>query len=335
MGDMSQKFTHSKDYQNLLSNIVENEISTSGPNNELLWVAMGNELEIEGVPKEQISTIIRKDIEDKIWETQFKEECTRNDYRYRNTKYYGVMKDNGWTNPEMARNTSNNNLDPQTDQNIVPHNNKEMKAVCYDIINLCRIIIEKSKDCESFDDIFSEKVMNEFYLQMHTMINNCKNSIDSKTKVPNNTEVLLLGYLSTVTGNVNKCAELFMRNSLSLLEKQGKFLTTKQASKFQKGMKQSQQFILKPTNRDTAVYAGYTGIQCKCGSFRVRPTQNMNGLECYDCDGTITGAYIAKCTSCYTPLYKKRLLHIIHTGKCQNCNCTVDLPDSLIQYAKS
>lgn len=334
---MSLKTTHSKDYQNLLDNVIENEISimVTKPNSEVLWVAMGNELEIEGVPKSQISTIVRKDIEDKIWEQQFKEECSREDYRYRNTKYYEVMKDNGWTNPFMARNVSNDNIDPPTDQKIVPHNNPDIKTLCYDVIHLCRIMNEKSKDCDPFENTFGEKQMSEFYLQMHTMINNCKDAIDRKTKVPRDTEIFLLGYLSTILGNVNKCAELFMKNNLSHLQEQGIFLTQKQASKFQKGMKQSQQFILKPVNRDTAIYEGYAGVQCTCGSWRIRPTENRNGLECYDCDIITTETYIAKCTSCHTPLYKKRLLHIVKMGKCKNCDEIVDLPQSLIDYAQS
>lgn len=335
IGDMSQATTHSKDYQNLLDNIIENEISIQITNQKALWIAMGNELEIEGVDTSQISTIVRKDIEDKLWETQFKDQIPREEYRYNSSHYFRVMKSAGWTNPYMARNTNDDNLDPLGDQKIVPHNNKPMRTISYDIINLCKIVIDKSKDCTPFDEIFGEKQMSEFYLQMHTMINNCKDAIDSKTKVPRDTEVFLLGYLSTVVGNVNKCAELFMKNNLTHLKEQGTHLTSKQATKFQKGMKQSQQFILKPIDRDTAIYEGYTGIQCTCNSWRTRPTENRNGIECYDCDVITTGVYIAKCTSCYTPLYKKRLLHIVKTGKCKNCDEPVDLPPSLVEYAKS
>ena len=343
IGDMSQSTTHSKDYQNSLHSIVENEISTINPNNEILWKTMGDELEIEGVPKEQISTIVRKDIEDKIWEQQFKEECSREGYRYRNSRYYQFMKNNGWTNPEMARNTGN--LDPQTDQKIVPHNNPEMKAVCYDIINLCRIMIDKSKDGISFEDVFSEKTMSEFYKQQHTLINNCKNAIDNKTKVPKNTEVFLLECLATITKSVNKCAEIFMEENLKRLKSQctisirtGKpvpFFTLKQATKYQKGMRQSQQFILKPPTRDMALFLDYTGIQCKCGSYRVRQKQESYKLECYDCDGVMPQGHISKCNGCKVPLYKERLLHIVKTGKCENCNEIVDLPQELIDYAKS
>jgi len=54
-----------KDYYRLLDNVVDNELATNEyANNKTLWVAMGNELEIQGIEKTRISAIIRKDIED-------------------------------------------------------------------------------------------------------------------------------------------------------------------------------------------------------------------------------------------------------------------------------
>jgi len=329
---MSHTFKISKDYHNYLNTVTENIINIVPDSaNQELWIKMGNQLEIDSVPKEMISTIMRKDIEQILYDKIYHEFSPREDYKWHNGTYWLVTKNHGWINPEMARNTGD--VDPSRIKGIVPHNNKELKAISYDLINLCRIIIDKSKDCESFESVFGEKQMSEFYKQLHTMINNCKDAIDSKTKVPRDTAIFLLGYLSTVLGNVNKCAELFMKNNLLHLQEQGNYLTSKQASKFQKGMKQSQQIILNPINRDTAIYEGYTGIQCTCDSWRVRHTPD--GLECYDCDKIITGVYIAKCTSCYTPLYKNRLLHIVNTGKCKNCDEKVDLPPALIEYAKS
>jgi len=334
--ELHSKTSHSKDYHNLLNTVIENELSADIPNNKVLWVAMGNELEIQGIEKSQISTIVRKDIEDKLWEQEFKEEYAREDYRYCNSKYYEVMKVNGWTNPEMARNVSNDNLDPRVDQEIVPYTNPKMKEVNYDIINLCRILIDKSKGGISFEEVFGEKKMNEWYKQMHTVINNCKNAIDHKTKVPKNTELFLLECLSTILGSVNKCAEIFMEQNLIKLKEQGKFFTLKQATKFQKGMKQSQLHTLKPTSRDTALFLDYIGIQCICGSYRVRQKLDSYKLECYDCDNVLPPSHhISKCEHCKVPLYKERLLHIVKTRKCENCDEIVDLPQELVEYAKS
>lgn len=330
---MSQLVSRSRDYSNLLDNVIENELNPTPLNNEVLWVAMGSELEIQGVVKTQISTIMRKDIEDQLYEKQFKEFMPREDYKWHNGSYWLVTKRNGWTNPEMAR-----NVDPKQDQKNSSINtpNGNMIELCYDIIDVCRTIIEKSKDTNPLEIIFGKKEMEEFYTQRTTIINNCKNAIDSKTKVPKNTEIFLLECLATVVASTNKCAQVFMQQNMLHLIEQNKFLTLKQATKFQKGMKQSQLNILKPITRETALFLDYSGVQCTCGSWRVRNRADPKKLECYDCDKVLPLGHISKCKHCQIPLYKERLLYMIkHKNKCQNCSIKNDLPEELIKYAKS
>lgn len=325
---MNHLSTRSKDYSNLLHDIIENELNSNLSNNESLWSAMGTELEIQGVEKTQISTIVRKDIEDILYEKQYKEFIPREEYHYNNSTYFKVMRKNGWTDPFMARHI---NLDPPLDQHnsSIYTQNLDMMLLCDDVINICRTIKEKAKECNSLEDTFGKKDMREFYRQRNTILENCKNAIDNKTKVPKNTELFLLECLATVLGNTNKCAQVFMEYNFKLLKEQNKFLTLKQATKFQKGGKQSQLLILKPVSRDTAIFLDYTGIQCTCESWRV------NDYTCYDCDKKINTHHISKCNHCQIPLYKERLLHIVKTNKCENCDETVDLPEELIQYAKS
>jgi len=332
---MSQVVNRSKDYYNLLNNIIENELNPSISNNEVLWVAMGYELEIQGVEKIQISTIMRKDIEDMLYEKQFKEFMLREEYKWHNGSYWLVTKKNGWTNPSMARNVSS---DPVQDQgnSSIDIQNANMIVLCYDIINICRTIIERSKAHKPLEDIFGEKIMKEFYKQRHTIINNCKNAIDNKTKVPRNTELFLLDCLATVVASTNKCAQVFMEQNLMRLKDQGKFLTLKQATKFQKGGRQSQLNILKPVSQDTALFLDYSGIQCTCGGWRIRDKPDSKYLECYDCDNVLTRAHISKCEHCQIPLYTERLLYMVNNkNKCQNCDAVNDLPDELIQSLKS
>ena len=136
---MSLQFTRTKDYSNLLDNVIENELDAKTPNNEELWVAMGNELEIQGVEKTQISTIMRRDIEDMLYEKQFKEFMPREDYKWHNGSYWIVTKRNGWINPEMARNIK---TDPTQDQenSSINTQNGDMIELCYDIIDICRVV---------------------------------------------------------------------------------------------------------------------------------------------------------------------------------------------------
>jgi len=325
--------TRTKDYSNLLKNVIENELNINITNNEILWVQMGNELEIQGIQKTQISTIMRRDIEDMLYEKQFKEFMPREEYKWHNGSYWLVTKKNGWTDPSMARNVLS---DPGQDQGNSSINtpNGNMVELCCDIIDICRTMIDKSKLIPPMENTFGEKLMNEFYKQRMAITSNCKNAIDNKTKVPKNTELFLLECLATVLGNTNKCAKVFMEQNIIHLTEQDKFLTLKQATKFQKGGKQSQLNILKPNSRDTALFLNYSGVQCTCGGWRVRDKADSRDLECYDCDKTLLQGHISKCEHCQIPLYKERLLYMVnHKNKCKNCDTKNDLPEELILYA--
>jgi len=332
---MSQLVQRSRDYTNLLNNVIENELDIKTSNNEVLWVQMGNELEIQGIEKTQISTIMRRDIEDMLYQKQFKNFMPREEYKWHNGTYWLVTKKNGWTNPDMARNV---NVDPDQDQDnsYINTPNPSMMILCDELIDICRTIKDKSKEIKPLEDLFGEKHMNEFYAQRLAITENCRNAIDSKTKVPRNTELFLLECLATVLGNTNKCAQVFMEQNLSRLKEQGKFFTLKQATKFQKGSKQSQLNILKPNSRDTALYLDCSGVQCTCGSWRVRDRSDSNNLECYDCGKILPQGHISKCEHCQIPLYKERLAWMIkHKNKCPNCEIKNDLPQELVAYAKS
>ena len=105
---MSLKLSHSRGYHNLLDDAVNSELTTLNNSTKAdLWKKMGVELEIEGVPKKEISTIVRKDIEDKLYHSEsaeLKEFTPRQDYKWHNGYYWRVMKQCNYTNPEMARN---------------------------------------------------------------------------------------------------------------------------------------------------------------------------------------------------------------------------------------
>jgi len=147
---MSHTIKISKEYHNLLSNVTENIINTiTDSSNKELWIKMGNQLEIDGIPKEQISTIMRKDIENMLYEKQFKEFMSREKYHWHNNTYWLVTKEYGWINSSMAR-----HIDPTRIKEIVPYTNPKMKTVCYDLINLSRILIDKSKDGIPFEETY-------------------------------------------------------------------------------------------------------------------------------------------------------------------------------------
>lgn len=336
MQGMSQKLNHSKDYHNLLDTAVENELeNTDKTTSASLWNKMGDQLEIEGVSKELTSAIIRKDIEDKLFE-DCKDYILREDFKWHSGYYYRIMKKQGRINSAMSK---TNQLTPlgELGNSSINTANPNMLLLCDFIIDVCRNIKEKSKECKPLEEIFGEKEMKEFYFQQGIMIDNIKNGIDNKTKIPENTETFLLECLATVMGNTNKCGEIFQQIIIMHMKEQGKFLTQKQATKFKIGGKQSQLYLLSPTNRDFSIYEGYTGSRCtNCQSFRVRPNgDHNNNWTCFDCDNIMPPQHIPKCSNCQIPLYKERLQHIVKTRKCANCQETVELPQVLIDQANS
>ena len=330
---MSLKSTHTKDYYNLLNDIIENESSVTPPSNEVLLVAMGYELEIQGIEKTQISAIIRKDIEDKLYEKQFKKFIPREDYRWHSGYFYIIMKKNNWSN-------SNNTFTPpeESDNSSINTKNKRMIVLCDKLIDICKITKYKAMDENTplFEDVFGKKEMKEFYKQRMAMLKNCKSGLNYKTKVPVNTESILLECVATTLSSLSTCIKKFMEIRITNMEDQGKFMTTKQLTKFQKGDKQSQLNLLKPLTHDEAVFLDYWGIQCTCESWRIRETQNSNNLECYDCNRILPKIHASKCSNCHVPLYKERLLHMVkHKNECPNCQASNDLPQVLVDYAKS
>lgn len=328
---MSLKLNHSKDYHNLLNNVIENEINTPTNSNEVLWVQMGSELEIEGIAKHKISAIVRKDIEDILYKKKFKDFISREEYRWHSGYFWRIMKKNDYVNPDMARHVSS---DPLGDQEIVPPKytvNKNMMFLLDDMINVCKTMKEKAKGMKSFENIMGEKHMAEFYKQRKTMIKNCSNAIDSKTKIPKNTEIILLNHLSTVMGNTNSIGEIFQERIMDLMKSQSKFLNKKQTAKYQRGEKTSQNLFMKPIDYETACYLDYVGIQCTCESFRIRLDSNSNKFVCFDCDRIIPKQTIIKCMECYKPLMGDELNDASVNGKCPNCKKKITLPPNMIQ----
>ncbi len=81
----------------------------------------------------------------------------------------------------------------------------------------------------------------------------------------------------------------------------------------------------------------FSGIPCPdCNSWRVKDSAgDFTNLICIDCDHCFKEKTVSKCTYCQIPLYKEKLIHIIKTGRCEDCNTEISLPNELIEYARS
>ncbi len=289
------------------------------------WLRLGHQLEIDGIPQIKIPSVASELIRSHISEKTNipKEEIKLSGYFYR------VYKQAGWTIEDMPA--------PGRDDNgSIYTKNDEAVDILLQTKLICDLAIKKFKESPELDSVYDKKETREFFRQWRTIINNCKYAFDEKTKVPQNTEQILLECLVTSSGSLSEGAYEFMQTRIKLLHNQKKsILTAKQGKKFQTGDKSSQLPLLKPLTRDTAVFLDYFGVQCKCKSWRVRFKPDTPNVECYDCNNQFPAKTVSKCRYCQIPLYKEDLKHIVDTNRCANCNTENKLPEELVEYANS
>ena len=300
------------------------------------WIQLASQLEIDGVEKHKISTIGQQLIIDQKKKQLTKLGATKEELVTVGISgwWREVMGDLGYTDSKYS---SLEATVPSPENDSIYTENGSF----IDILTLQKKVIDlaisKFKEIDDWEKtLFTKKETREYYRQQITMLNNFKNAFDEKTKVPQNTEHILLDALAT-SASVSDGAEKFQLYKIELQKSLNKkFLTTKQATRYQKGDKTSTLPLLKPYTRDEAVYLDYFGVECvTCKSWRVRQKNDSNKVECYDCGADFMAKSASKCRYCQIPLYKEDLSHIVKTGKCENCNTENDLPLELITYAKS
>ncbi len=305
------------------------------------WIKLATQLEIEGIPKYKISTIGKQIIIEKKKEHLEKLNVSQEELNevsisgwWREVMSELDFTDSKYSSSSEATDTSPENSSINTTNIHQP--NQEVIDIFMDIKEICSLGIDKAKNTKEFEEIFNKKQIREFYKQQRAFISNCKDVLDDKTKIPVNTELLFIECVTTAAGGLNNAVKLFHKARMQLLEDQGKkLITAKQTAKYLNGDKASKLPLLSPSSRDAAIFGKYFGVQCECGSWRVRPKNEGTKVECYDCSLEFAAKTISKCSYCQTPLYKESLQHIIKTNRCENCNTEITLPQKLVDYVNT
>lgn len=336
----------SADSLKLAEKIVAEELDNERNNTSLkkYYSNLMDQLEIDGIPKEKISSIGSNLVKQKKANALNLpvEEVSIGSW------WFDIAKDKGCTDPRFA---PGGVTEPEPKNSSI-NTNAEAIDILTHVIDVSKLAIKKFGEYPELESVFGKKETREFLRQWRTIINNCKYAFDEKTKVPQNTEQILLECLTTSSGSLSEGAGEFMQIRIKLLLDQRKsILTAKQGKKFQMGDKASQLPLLKPLTRDTAVFLDYFGVQCECNSWRIRPKPDTRNVECYDCGKEFSAKTVSKCRYCQIPLYKADLKHIADTwqtvedentvgdpmcgGHCPNCNTINRIPEELIEYANS
>jgi len=240
------------------------------------------------------------------------------------------MKCQGWTNPDMARNTGDDNVDPLGDQKIVPPptkyevENYEYITLIYDTIKFLKDSALQKLKTNNFMSLLEPKDVKLALHDWRAQLSIAESFFDHKEKVPVNTQHILLHCISTMASNNDAAKEYFKLRSIYHT------LTGKQLSKYRKGIVKNRLAIFNPKDRITAIMWNYLGIICKninskkvtCNSWRMVEMPGTGIIfraGCLDCQGTTTVTQPIKCNTCAVLFFEDDIEKLEDKSKCPYC----------------
>ena len=345
---MSQKSIKlSSEFSKIVRETVQEEINLA-PSETLkeYYLKCFNQAEIDGVPKTEISMVVRQKLNEEKTKQVLKknpdaskEECLINP-----SWYTDCAREAGVTNPDMGRPTDDITDALCQNSSYIGQNARfingvrSMKVLC----GVLEVSFKTMKDSDgnlvNFEKMFSKKEVDNFLHEVDTVVEIAKNCANGKPKIPQNTHHLFKLFARVESGLLNT-AKAFLQARLKLVTEHHDFITKKQASKFQNGTEPNALYIFIPKDRDTAIFMRWVGIQCAvCQSWRVKQATDASSntnCVCVDCDTKVKAVTVSQCKTCDMLFYKDELMHIVKTKKCSNCNVDVTLPSELVAYANS
>ena len=327
----------SKDFNLLAQKAVDEEFSAA-PSNILshYYKQCFDQAEIDGVPKTQISVVVRDNLNAikrakilKINPDADESECLINHSWYNQVaKECGVSRDyilksNQLEKPVPAFGNSSSSLNSEFIDNIVG-----LRESCDAIIYALKNLKSSDGDPKEIKTILTPKQYSNFISEIKTSVKIVRTTFDEKTKIPQNTHHIFKTCLAVEAGLFAAC-KAYMQQRLTLLNNLSTYITNKQANKFKDNQEPNILAIYKPKNRDEALYQDMYGVQCKCKSWRVKEKiGGENNVECLDCDKVFSAKTLSNCKFCQTPLYDDIIKKIKKNGKCPDCSHAVVLPES-------
>ena len=337
--------------EELLKETAEYELLTKTPQKlKDLYNKCFQQAEYDGVPKHKIaSTVFRRisEIKEALIKDK-KPDAEPEDYQVNRSWFNECAHDAGVTDLKHSP-VVETPLDTELPLAEDPFNSYiEPKEVNRKAINAMRTLRQSISAIETafaeledakgnpldLEDVYKKKDLNAFYDSISHLSDVVSSLTDKRTLVPLHTHHIFRACLLSETSVLN-AGRLFLKIRADILEEVRKFMTQKQASKFQRGLERPQLPIFQPKNRDESIYMGWYGLQCsQCESWRSREKPDSTGtVTCYDCDNEWPGRTISHCAgagSCGYLLYTEDLKKVKKNGKCPNCKKSLRLPKSLL-----
>lgn len=322
---------------NSLAEQVANEELRKTDNFETLrsyYRKLMNQLQIDGIPDEKISTIGQKIIIEKKRLIRKSAGATQEELQKINIgrDWFDVARELNFVDPKYSHKIG---AEPHQENNSISKYEKE-NAEYIQVIKYTKQFFDVALDKLKHNHFMS--LLNEendkVILALHdwkAQLEIANSFFDHKEKIPANTQHILYHAIATRSSNNDASIEYFR------LRDNAHKLTGKQLSKYRSGAIKTKLAIFNPKNRITAVLWKYFGSQCmKCKSWRVLELSQMNDntkVQCQDCKNIFQVGSTAKCNYCGFPFFEDEIAGIKKNPICPNCN--QELPAYLINHMTS
>ena len=326
--------TLSSDFEVLAQKTIDEEL-TATPSTSLkeYYKKCFDQALIDGVQKDQISKVVRDRLNTiktkrvlKNNPSASEEECLINNSWYTTVAIQcGVTdkynKPNQITQP-LLRNTSHAINEDFIEQI------RELRGACDLVIFALKNLKDDNGDPIELNKQLTKKQHTNFFEELKTTLMIVNSTFNEKTKIPRNTHHIFKAAVSIEAGLYAAC-KAYMSQRILLLNQSSNWITKKQTNKFRTNEEPDILALFAPKDRDEAIYQGNYGVQCKCGSWRVKEKPGgENNVQCIDCNKIFKGSTISHCKYCQTPFYDDVIKKIKNNGKCPECKTATVLPGS-------
>ncbi len=309
--------TKTHPYKDLLNQIIELENNSESSTAEL-WLGMAEILNKTKIEKIKIWAIVAKDIEDALW-LKSPQDIPREEFKWvRHGYFYRVGKKHGYVDSDSDEIALGQPkiVPPPTEYEI---ENYEYITLIYETIDFLRNTALQKLKHNHFTSLVKSKDVKLTLHDWRAQLKIAESFFDHKEKVPINLQHILLHCIATMASN-NDAAQEYFR-----LRDKAHTLTSKQLSKYRKGVIKNRPAIYNPRDRDTAMMWDYIGIQCKnkkCGSWRVIELPGTGIIfraGCLECEESQVVVQPIKCNTCTVLFFEDDIAKLKDKTKCPYC----------------
>ena len=238
------------------------------------WINLANQLEIDGIPKEKISTVGKKIIIEKKRERLRKTGSYTEDELNEVTVsgwYRDVMREVGCTDSKYSPHPTKNDDDNDVESKPKgPYEEENCESI--DVIDEMLDYLRSEKQFLKHyphDKKIPKNILRENILVMRQAVTHANERFNNKLKIaPSHYSILFRDFLESMSSHLSVPYYLHVR------EKE-KF-TAKQAGKIIRANIKDMPYRYEPKNEDESEACGFSGVVCpKCGNFRTEITMRI------------------------------------------------------------